>query len=66
MAGPGGGVHFPSALINSSVLRDIRLLNILLIVHDTVLRHEAVSMLLFIHVPILSPLPFYTIPIFLF
>ena len=46
VAGPGGGVHFPPALINSSVLRDIRLFNILLIVHDTVLRHETISMLL--------------------
>ena len=46
MAGPGRGVHFPPALIKSSVLRDIRLFNILLIVHDTVLRHETVTMLL--------------------
>ena len=52
VAGPGGGrggasyFHFPPALINSSVLRDTRLFNIQLIVHNTVLRHETVSMLL--------------------
>ena len=43
VAGPGGGGgggeevssrHFPPAVINSSVLRDIRLFNMLLIVHE--------------------------------